>query len=288
MKIKKSPNLYIIGQPKAGSTTLMDILSASEYFTCGKIKEPRFWIKSKLEAYPSDPLQFIYNNSPRTYEEYVDSYGAARYVVDGSVQYLYHIDDIINDITAVRDVKLIVLLRNPVNRAISHFKFLYPYLNLSFKEYFENNYDVNGELSDFWDILGHGLISDKLGLLMNNDKVSTHVIIFEDLIKNQKEEINKLAEWLNIEINVDLSLDRRSNRTVNFVVPLAILRFWEKLKKYLPWVYSPLILGYLRKVLMIKDYDNIITADDVEFLENFFHEEKECLRALTQRDDIWH
>ena len=121
------PNFLIIGAAKAGTTSLYRYLEQHPDVFMSELKEPRFF------ALENDPLDYHGPNDPSAHCEYktLEAYttlfsGVAHETAIGeaSTLYLYHPDAAGRIRHYVPDMKLIAVLRHPVEQAYSNFVFL--------------------------------------------------------------------------------------------------------------------------------------------------------------------
>jgi hypothetical protein len=116
----KSPNLFIIGAAKAGTTALSNFLNRHEQIFMSENKEPNYFAK---EALIKDKLYYdseIVNNK----EDYLSLFNSAkeeRFTGEASVSYLFYSGTAKRIIEFSPKAKIIVILRNPIERAISHY-----------------------------------------------------------------------------------------------------------------------------------------------------------------------
>jgi len=121
----RKPNLLIVGAAKSGTTSLHSYLNEHpEIFMSTKnkrgenCKEPQFLVANKVK----NRLHF----GVWTFEEYLDLFSDAndsKIIGESSVFYLYYYKEAIENIKSRlgNDVKIIIILRNPVDRAFSAF-----------------------------------------------------------------------------------------------------------------------------------------------------------------------
>ena len=106
------PNFMCIGAAKSGTTSLYDILRQHSDVFIPSFKEPHFF-----------DIPSVYNNGVSWYKKtYFSSVKKEKCIGDFTPTYLFEGDApqrIFNDLG--RDVKFIVILRNPVDRAYSHY-----------------------------------------------------------------------------------------------------------------------------------------------------------------------
>ena len=108
----RAANLFCIGSPKSGTTTLFKILCQHSQIHTPKFKEPFFFNNSN------------YQNSIDWYAKtYYDDIKNEKWVLDFTPSYLYSDEALfrINEYSKGKDLKFIVMLRNPVERAYSHY-----------------------------------------------------------------------------------------------------------------------------------------------------------------------
>jgi len=122
----KLPNFLIVGAAKSGTSSLHNYLNQhSEVFMPSynkyemKVKEPRFLIK--------DLVKHRLHNGIWSWEEYqslFENVKDAKAIGESSVLYLYYYKHTINNIKRRlgNDVKIIIMLRNPTDRAYSAFQ----------------------------------------------------------------------------------------------------------------------------------------------------------------------
>jgi len=105
------PDFLIIGAQKAGTTSLLSYLGQHPNVTPGFNKEPRYFT-----SFFAQPLSVYRSNFPLQHAVLPE-----RMTGEATPYYLFH-PDVPERVQAVLpDVKIIVLLRNPVDRCISHY-----------------------------------------------------------------------------------------------------------------------------------------------------------------------
>jgi hypothetical protein len=107
------PNFIIVGTAKAGTTSLYDILKDHPDIFLPKIKEPHFFSGVNTPA------------SIKTWEEYLTLFGNVKtetLIGEASVSYLASYEKAIPQIKHyLKDPKIIIILRNPIDRAHSDY-----------------------------------------------------------------------------------------------------------------------------------------------------------------------
>ena len=112
MKNKFLPNLFIPGAAKSGTTTLHELLNLHPDISMSRLKEPVFWNNKKFEKYEQED----WNNYKKLFTEKAKIFG------ESTTSYMYY-NSFIENIKRnyKKSPKFIFILRNPIDRYISHF-----------------------------------------------------------------------------------------------------------------------------------------------------------------------
>lgn len=126
----KLPNFLILGAAKSGTTSLAEYLDQHpEVFFC-PTKEPNYFAFAGETLPPPGPAspevlyELLYKYSVTDYGEYLslfESVGEQKAIGEGSVRYLYFEEAPRRIKEKIPDVRLIVILREPVSRLYSHY-----------------------------------------------------------------------------------------------------------------------------------------------------------------------
>ena len=124
-EIKNLPNLIIIGAPKCGTTSLFNYLGQHNDIYLSKIKEPHFLVNKKIGRKRLKSLI----TSLKDYHNLFDSEDIYKYKLEASALYLFYADEFVKNAKKFleKDVKIIVCLRNPVERSYSAYNHLKRY-----------------------------------------------------------------------------------------------------------------------------------------------------------------
>lgn len=121
MASERWPDFVILGAAKSGTTTLYRYLAAHPDVCMATVKEPRFFAFAGTSPDPADP---ILKDSVVTERAYLDLFSAATPEQKlGEASPIYLAEPRACDAMAARipDARLVVILRDPAERAFSHF-----------------------------------------------------------------------------------------------------------------------------------------------------------------------
>ena len=202
----KLPNFLIVGAAKCGTSSLHDYLNQHPdifmpTFTADglKVKEPRFLIKEKIQKRLQKGI-WNYKDYKLLFQGVTDEIA----IGEATVLYLYYHSEAIKNIKKYlgEDVKIIIMLRNPIDRAYSAYSFASRTLqeNQSFNEALINarpRFDNDETLSPMILYKELGMYYEMVKDYMQNFKY-VHVVIYDDFILQTDREVNKVLDFLNI------------------------------------------------------------------------------------------
>ncbi|MEC7646426.1 MAG: sulfotransferase [Bacteroidota bacterium] len=215
----KLPNFLIVGAAKCGTSSLHNYLNQHpdifmpSYNNLGmKVKEPRFLIK--------DLVKHRLPHGVWSFEEYQSLFmdvKKERLVGESTVLYLYYYEHAIKNIKHYlgKDVKIIIMLRNPIDRAYSAYSFASRthQENQPFKEALLNSkirFDNDETSSPMILYKELGLYHKMVKAYMQNFK-DVHFIIYDDFIRQTDLEVKRVFDFL----NVDQKIHINTNKIIN-------------------------------------------------------------------------
>ena len=240
---KPMPDFLIIGAPKAATTSIYYALKSHKSIFFPEMKEP--WTL----AFPGDKtVEFIdprdgtlidldgthlfdLADYPRLFEELLPE---AEVMGEASTIYLRYIDQVIKNLQILygeraRKIKIIAILREPVERAWSHYQMhVRDGTQMTRFEESINEQVIASRMRDKWnvgyDYLSFGLYYDdleKCGAFFSE----TLIIEYEELLRDQEKILSKIQNFLGV---VDCSLDFRVHNASG-VGKNMVLRFLSNL-----------------------------------------------------------
>ena len=203
-RIKSLPNLLIVGAAKSGTTSLHNYLSQhSDIFMCNP-KEPHYLINKEIGI---NRIKIGISD----FEQYKTLFAKGlsyKYRGESSVMYLMYPEIVIPKIKKLLgdQTRIIIMLRNPVDRAYSGFQHVKRF-NID-----ENKIDFNSA----WDICEERYWQNmhvtpasrykQLGLYFRQVKSylesleHVHIVIYDDFKKDFQLEMNKIFNFLNVDL----------------------------------------------------------------------------------------
>ncbi|QJA05897.1 sulfotransferase domain-containing protein [Thermosulfurimonas marina] len=226
------PNFLCVGAQKAGTTTLHDILIQHPEIYLPEIKETKFFqdnskYKKGLDYYEKE--FFGKWNGEKAVGEIDPEYMYFEYVPERIYKHLG------------KDVKIIFMLRNPVDRAYSHYWMSYRrgYETETFEraiELEEERIKINEFHKNHFSYIDRGLYAKQIKRYLKFfSKENMFFIIFEtEFLKDREKTIKSLLKFLEVDTKVVLDLNIKSN-------PASMPR----LKMLRDFIYKP---NYVKKV----------------------------------------
>ncbi|MDA8731512.1 sulfotransferase [Flavobacteriaceae bacterium] len=289
-----NPNFIIVGVARCGTTSLFHYLKQHPDIGMSKIKEPKYFSSIDLnlpQTGVGDGTVFSkLVTSEMNYDELFDGLESFKTIGEGSSDCFYYHKMVIPRIKEkLGDVKIIVCLRNPIERAFSAYNNLVrdsrEYLSFSDGLAEEQNRIVNN-----WDWMWHykngGLYAEALEHYQK-EFTNVKVVFFEDLESKPHEVLNELFVFLGVKSKISIDVDTRyshSGKPKSKIVSLLtsrknpiIFMMREIALKFIPRKY----LEKAASKMFVKD---TILSDDKKQLQSFFKKDILKLETLLNRD----
>ena len=242
-----NPNLFVAGVPKAGTTSLFHYLALHPDVFPSSRKEPGFFHPFKIKDM---------DKNLEAYKKLFTRHSGQRYVMEATPGYFYggkESADAINNFSP--ESKIIIVLRNPVQRLFSFYKYKKSLGHidgkLNFGSYIEECKKVPGNQSiqkhnyDFWAIVGGNyasLLSEWHNVFGNRLKVC----FFDDMVKDEPKFIEEICKWLDLDKSeIDDSRTKVQNKSMIYRsqglqrVATSFDRRLSGVWYYFPWIKWP-------------------------------------------------
>lgn len=197
------PNLLIVGAAKSGTTSLHNYLKQHPDIYMSEHKEPHFLINSDIGATRVHRAVTELND----YKQMFITEECYKYKGESSVMYLAFPDFSIKNIKKflTPDIKVIIMLRNPIDRAFAgylHNLRYNPSENLSFEEAIdqsENRYHKEKDMTPDTRYLHVGMYSEQVKSFMDVFNENVHVILYDDYVQNIDLCIDNVFDFLGVD-----------------------------------------------------------------------------------------
>jgi hypothetical protein len=197
------PNLLIVGAAKCGTTSLHNYLKQHPDIFMTEHKEPHFLINSEIGK---DRVHKAVNTLEE-YEEMFKTEGKYKYKGESSVMYLAFPEFSIKNIKKYLDpdVKIIIMLRNPIERAFAgylHNLRYNPSEDLSFEDAFdksEERYHQVGDMTPDTRYLHVGNYHYQVESFMTMFNDNVLVIMYDDYINDIDLCLSNVFDFLDID-----------------------------------------------------------------------------------------
>ena len=285
------PNFLIIGAAKSGTTSLYHYLGQHPEIYMSPIKEPHFFALEGQKADFGGPDDGIVRNAIIRIEDYralFQEVSNERAIGEASTSYLYDSKAPRRIRHHVPDVKLVAILRNPVDRAYSNFLYMtrrqlepLPDFEQALRE---EEARIRNHWSPGWHYKQRGFYFGQLQRYFSLfEPRQIGVWLYEDLNVNPTGLVQSISQFLGIENSStpDVStkhnisglptiqmLDRllRNSKPIKALVkPLLPVTLRSRISKYLRSLYvvKPLLPFEIRRQLINEYREDILKLQDL-------------------------
>lgn len=227
----KSPNLFVVGAMKSGSTTLHDYLAEHPQIFMSPEKEPGYFVPELWERKGDKAYHRLFERAQG--EKYIGE-SSTHYTklptYSGVAERIHHFNP---------NSKIVYIVRHPLQRTISH--------------YLHNRRDLSMHAENR--PIAKAIAQDNTYTAYSNyamqirpyyelfGKENVQILIFEELVASPEKVLKELFDWLNVEPVVSTTNSKKSNATPTFAKTvrgfgiLNMLRYsslWGILSPFIP------------------------------------------------------
>ncbi|MDR4507102.1 MAG: sulfotransferase [Candidatus Brocadiaceae bacterium] len=292
------PNFLIVGAAKSGTTSLYHYLEQHPEVYMSPLKEPRF-ITSQFVTFPFNginawrPEQGI----TKTFDEYKRLFNNVKNekaIGEASIDNLYLYDGAIKYIKKyLGDVKIIIILRNPIERAFSQYVMFIR--NLREDLAFEDALKAEEErINNNW-VFGYhyknvSLYSNQVSEYLKNF-TNVKIYLYEDLKQNTLGLIKDMYAFLGVDSSFIPNISHKYNISGvpknkifhNFITKPH--KFKTAIKNIMVFFMPKRKVYKLIEKVRVKNLQKIeMKPETKEYLKEFFREDVIKLQALINRD----
>jgi hypothetical protein len=201
------PTFFVAGAPKAGTNALISALATHpDIFVPTDLKEPMFffWHGCDVEYrfFGQPPIAHDHHRNIDAYSKVFSAGGSARVIGEGSVHYFASERAATNIHSMVPEPRFILLLRDPVERALSHYRFnvMRGLESRSFDAAVEDELaDGTETLYPTYRYVGNGLYGRHLATYLSLFPAeSILALTYDDLVADKRSVITRAERFLGV------------------------------------------------------------------------------------------
>ena len=309
---QRLPNFFIVGAPKAATTALYACLGQHPLVYMSPLKEPNYFatelrLPNFLEAdrpriaremralqqyLRGDLLEKRFGGLVENWEDYLMLFrnvANETAVGEASACYLWSRSAPRNIAARIPRAKIIISLRNPVDRAFSQYLQMMTLgaIHRSFRDQVEANLScTERKFGPQWPLLEFGFYHEQVSrYLQEFPRSQIQISLYEDLQRDPRLLVSQLFAFLGVDPAFDVDVTRRHHQpSVPKLSGAAYL-----LKKWGLWPYlrnlAPRPLGPRLRSLFVHSRASLtMDRTDRRFLVDYYRDDIEKLAVLLDRD----
>lgn len=312
--MSKLPNFFIIGAPKAGTTSLYHYLDQHPEIYMSPIKEPHFFAAEVREENCDPKLRRAMGRENRAsreflcgpmrekrfggiiseWEDYLRLFANATSELvlgEASVCYLWSPTAPARIAEKIPDPKIVVILRDPADRAFSQYVqgLGNGAIHWSFREHIQRNLNHrSGQFCVHYPFLELGLYSEQLGRYLERFGRNVWVGFHEDFKDHPTEVFQNICQFLGVAQAFSPDTARQHMEAqvpgIKAVTWLKRAGVWQAAARVTPASLRPLI----RRRLIRRPGTTRMDIEDRRYLVDFYREDIRKLAGLVGRNlDAW-
>tara|TARA_Y100000816_G_scaffold279605_1_gene252079 strand:+ start:2395 stop:3306 length:912 start_codon:yes stop_codon:yes gene_type:complete len=204
----KKVDVFIVGGQKCGTTALHNYLIKHPKIISGKIKELHFF-----DYEPYFDKENIIKSPMHLRALFQRKIPEDSILIDSTPNYSWWENSINRIYNYNKNAKLIFIMRNPVQRALSHWNMQYD-LKISLKSFRDSyNQELRGDTSRELSYISRGFYSKQIKKMFNIfGRKNVQILESKDLKENTNNELLKISNFLNID-KKDFSVEKIVNNS---------------------------------------------------------------------------
>jgi hypothetical protein len=308
----RGPNFFLVGAPKAGTTSLYRYLAQHPQIYMSPIKEPHYFA-TEIRVENFDPhTQRMARHRNRELKRYFEG-PVTRGIWAGPVEdwncYLKLFRAATNEValgeastcylwspTAAHAIaarfpgsRILMVLRNPVDRAFSQYRHMLSFARsgVTLTEHIERGFSSRGPLiGETWPFLHFGLYSAQIPRYFRHfSREQIHIAFYDDLVRDPASFIASIYGFLGVDSSFKADT---SQRYMDAAVPrshvlnrrLRSIGVWQFARDVSP----PPIRRRFRRFVYRSNSSLAMTTEERRRLASFYRDDIQRLSLLVRRD----
>ena len=283
-------DFFIVGAPKAGTTSLYHYLSEHPQVEMSSQKEPDYFSDKAIH----EQGMYYAKNRINTLDKYESLFVQKESVVYGeaSVSYLFY-ENVAEDIKKYNpNAKIIIMLRNPIERAFSHY--LMDYRLGLISDSFENvlakiSKHKNAHLF-YQQYIEVSKYAKQIQRYLDFFKKENILFIdYEDFKKNVSKTVDQVYNFLNISTEFVADINTKHN---TFIMPknkiIRLIYSFVFLRKILTFLFPVYLVKNIRVLLFKSDKKPELLKETRSLLSIIFNDDiKKMEEVLAKNYSKW-
>ena len=298
MSDSRWPDFLIVGAAKAGTTALYHQLGTHPDIFMSPQKEMNFFaLENQVIDFkgPGD-IEITHKDSILRKDEYLDLFRAGdsfKAIGEASPLYLSSESACYRIKYYIPKIKLIGILRNPIDRAFSAFCHLRrderePESNFLLAVEKEP-YRITSGWCEMWHYIKNGLYADQIERFQSNFKKDQILfLVYENFLSEPKATLKTICDFLQIDSTFPFEIGTKYNRsgTPRFKNVHQMLNQPQYINKFLKRLFPKKVLKELRESIInlnLKEKESL-TEDQIHHLYPFFEKDIHRIEKLINMD----
>jgi hypothetical protein len=207
------PNFFIVGTPKAGTTSLYHYLEEHPDIYMSPIKETNYFsydeIKSQGLFYNEEHISSLHQ-----YQEQFEEVKDEKAVGEASVSYLYYplVPSKIKKFNP--EAKIIIVLRNPVDRGFSHYLMdkRLGFVSISYEDIVWKNSQHPQSKLYYQQYVSLGQYYEQVKRYLEVfDAKQVKILFYEDIVRDIQKVVRELYAFLNVDVTFSPDTQQQHN-----------------------------------------------------------------------------
>jgi len=281
------PNFIIVGTPKAGTTSLYHYLSEHPQVFMSEPKEVNYFSKDEIEEQGLYYQDFKAKDL-KSYEALFNQVRNEVAIGEGSVSYLYYPKTPQKIKNILPDIKIIILLRDPIERAYSHYlmDFRMGLINLSFEEVVYKTSNHKKIDLFYQQYIELGLYYKQVKRYVDTfGNTQIKIFLQEDLKNNTEKVIFDLYSFLDIDNSIIIDTNQQHNA---FSMPKnkVIHQLYSSyiIRSLIKTVFTKKIKEQIKNIFFERKKKPKLNYKTKEYLQKIYFEDIKKLESLINQD----
>ena len=280
-------DFFIVGAPKAGTTSLYHYLNEHPQVEMSSQKEPDYFSDAAIQ----EQGMYYGKNRIDTEEKYNTLFNTQKKDVifgEGSVSYLFY-PNVAQDIKAYNPIaKIIIMLRNPIDRAFSHYLMDYRLglVSDSFEDIINKKSKHKNAHLFYQQYIKVGEYAVQLKRYFDIfDKENILLIDYEDFKSDVTGTVNSVYSFLNVSAEFSADVNKKHN---TFTMPKnKLIRFMYSfvvIRNILSFIFPKNMVKAVRLILFRKNKKPKLLEETRNQLKHYFSNDVRLLESIIGKD----